>query len=157
MLGSGKSAVGNVLAAELGWAFVEGDDFHPPANVEKMHNGIPLTDEDRAPWLDELARLIDGWRAKDEDAVLACSALKRDYRAQLGFEAGVLYLYLKGTREELTERLRNRRGHFAGLDLLESQLSTLQEPGPDEPAITAPISSSPEAIVESVIAVLQKR
>ena len=155
--GSGKSTIGSLLAARLGWRFVEGDEYHSPANVEKMRAGIPLTDIDRQPWLAKLALLIAGWNGDGEDVVLTCSALKRAYRDQLGLGEGLLYVYLKGTREELEQRLRNRESHFAGVELLNSQLSTLEEPAEDEPAVTVPLSDTPRQIVDRVVDELRVR
>jgi gluconokinase len=145
------------LASRLGWRFVEGDDYHSAANVEKMRHGIPLTDADREPWLDALSGFIEGCLARNEDVVLACSALKRAYREKLGGAPGVFYVYLRGEREELKRRLERRKGHFAGVDLLDSQLNTLEEPGPDEPAMTVRIASSPDEITASIIEALPRR
>jgi carbohydrate kinase (thermoresistant glucokinase family) len=155
--GSGKSTIGLLLASRLGWQFVEGDDYHSPANVKKMRAGIPLTDADREPWLHKLATLIAGWNTAGEDYVLTCSALKRAYRDQLGLGEGLLYVYLEGTREELEKRLRNRESHFAGVELLDSQLATLEEPAHNEPAITVPLSDTPGQIVDRVVDALRAR
>jgi gluconokinase len=152
--GSGKSTIGSLLASRLGWQFIEGDQYHSPASVEKMRAGIPLTDADRQPWLNKLTTLIADWNTADENAVLTCSALKRAYREQLGLGHGIVYVYLKGSRGELEQRLRDRKSHFAGVELLESQLSTLEEPAKDEPAITVALSDTPGQIVDCVVRVL---
>jgi gluconokinase len=127
--GVGKTAVGKRLAEALGWRFLEGDDFHPPANVAKMAAGIPLTDEDRAPWLERLRELIAEVLARGEDVVLACSALKRSYRQLLMVDpTQVRWVYLWAPREVIASRLARRTGHFMPLTLLGSQLETLEVP-----------------------------
>jgi gluconokinase len=146
--GSGKTTVGRLLAAELGWRFYEGDDFHPAANVEKMGRGIPLTDEDRAPWLEALSGVVDRCAAAGEDALLACSALKADYRRRLrGGHPEVVFVYLRGNPALLAERLERRAGHYAKADLLPSQLATLEEP---ENALEVDVSGTPEAIAAEI-------
>ncbi len=145
--GVGKTTVGTQLARELGWQFVDADDFHPPANIEKMARGIPLTDADRAPWLEALHAAIVQWDAEGRNVVLACSALERGYRARLAENADVRFVYLKGTYELIAARLRERHGHFAHEDLLASQFAILEEP---EDAITVDASRSPEEIVAEV-------
>ncbi len=127
--GCGKTSIGKRLAAALGYPFLEGDTFHPPENVERMRRGMPLTDEDRAPWLAALAKEL----ADRESAVLACSALKRKYRDQLITSThGLAFLYLTAPREIITERLAARKGHYMPPDLLASQLAILEPPAADE-------------------------
>lgn len=130
VMGSGKTTVGRRLAELLGWRFVDADTFHPSANVEKLRRGAPLTDQDRAPWLEELRRRIASWVASGEHVVLACSALKREYRRTLldGHREPVRLVYLKGTAEVLGRRLVRRSDHFAAGSLLASQLGALEEP-----------------------------
>jgi gluconokinase len=143
--GSGKTTVGKVLAAELGWSFYEGDDFHSAASVEKMGRGIALTDEDRRPWLAALRALIERCLEKQENAVLACSALKQAYRQVLrGDDAHVVFVYLEAPPELLAARLEHRAGHYAKRDLLPSQLATLEEP---RDAVVVDASAAPEEIV----------
>ena len=126
--GSGKTTVGTMLASQLGWEFADADDYHPAANVEKMRNGIPLTDADREPWLESLRSLIVAWMVAGKSAVLACSALKQAYRDRLMVGASVRVVYLKASRELLRERLLLRRGHYMKEGMLESQIATLEEP-----------------------------
>ena len=150
--GSGKSTVGTRLAQRLGWSFMEGDELHPPANVAKMKHGEPLTDADRAPWLDAVADWIDGWLRAGVGGVITCSALKRAYRTRLAAGRRQLaFVYLAGDRSTLGARMANRRGHFMPPSLLASQLATLEEPGPEEPVIAVDIQQSVEAQVEAVV------
>src|ERR1700690_92277 len=157
--GSGKTTVGALLARKLGWRFVDADDFHPPENKDKISRGIALTDADRAPWLAAMRSAIVEWNASGENVVLACSALKRNYRDEL--RVGRLrFVYLKGDPALLLARLRSRHGHFADEKILASQLETLEAPSGDETGdpelstITIPIDRNPEEIVSSIIAKL---
>jgi gluconokinase len=145
--GSGKTTVGQLLASQLGWEFADGDDYHTAANVEKMRNGIPLTDADRAPWLETLRALIAGWIAAGKNAVLACSALKRADREILRVAPEVQVVYLKGTPQLLRQRLRSRVGHFMTERMLESQLAALEEP---EDAVVVDVDQSPAEIVAKI-------
>ncbi|MBZ5667379.1 MAG: gluconokinase [Acidobacteriia bacterium] len=149
--GAGKTTVGQLLAAQLGWQFVDGDDFHPAANVAKMRNGIPLTDTDRGPWLETLHTRIAGWMASGTNAVLACSALKRAYRERLRIGAEVQVVYLRGTPQLLQRRLHARSGHFMTERMLASQLETLEEP---EHAVVADVDRSPGEIAAEIRAKL---
>ena len=148
--GAGKTTVGKLLAQELGWRFVEGDDFHPAANVEKMRNGIPLTDEDRRPWLTSLRELIERCLAAGENAVLACSALKKKYRSYLRVNEKVKFVYLRGDYELVAGQLRERHGHFMDPQLLRSQFEALEEPEPDEAAIVIELGRSPQELVREI-------
>jgi gluconokinase len=152
--GSGKTTVGRRLADRLAWEFVDGDDFHSPANKQKMGSGIPLTDADRRPWLEALRNVVLAWLQRGSDGVLACSALKRSYREQLRAGEDVRFIHLKGDSAFLEQRLRGRAGHFAGPDLLASQLERLEEPGEAE-AVTIPGTAPPEAIVDQIISSLR--
>jgi gluconokinase len=146
--GAGKTTVGRVLARELGWEFADGDDFHPESNVEKMRWGIPLNEDDRLPWLERLRAHIAKHEVEGRDLVLACSALKRDYRRMLGAGSGsVKFVYLKGSAAQIAERLRERRGHFADEKILAGQFADLEEP---EDAVVADIDATPEEIVKRV-------
>jgi gluconokinase len=127
--GSGKTTVGSQLAADLHWPYYDGDAFHPPANVAKMSQGIALTDDDRQPWLLAIRARIDALRAAGQSAVVGCSALKASYRNALGAGAPeVRFVYLHGDPPLLAERLHHRIGHFMDPALLDSQLTTLEEP-----------------------------
>ena len=130
--GAGKTTVGELLARELGWHFHEADDFHSRANIEKMRRGVPLTDDDRRPWLENLRELIERCVAASENAVLACSALKRVYRKHLRVSAEVKLVFLRGDYALVAEQLRHRRGHFMNPGLLRSQFADLEEPQPEE-------------------------
>jgi gluconokinase len=126
--GSGKTTVGKLLAAKLGWSYYDADDFHSPANVEKMKRGIPLDDADRAPWLAALRELIRDRVASEANGVLACSALKQAYRDGLLLSDAVRLVYLQGSRELIRRRLTQRQGHFMDPKLIDSQFETLEEP-----------------------------
>jgi len=128
--GSGKTSVGRQLAGELGVAFFDGDDFHPQANRAKMARGEPLTDADRGPWLDALAKLLTGLVDRGEGGVLASSALKERYRARLAVSPAVTLVQLEVPRDELARRLAARRDHFFTPALLDTQLAALEAPGP---------------------------
>jgi gluconokinase len=147
VVGAGKTTVGQLLAHELKWEFADADDYHPASNVEKIRHGIPLTDEDRAPWLQLLRGTIVQWIAECRSAVLACSALKRGYRETLHAGPEVRFVYLRGTASLIAERLRSRHGHFANEQILASQLDDLEEPAD---AITVSIAASPEEIVRDI-------
>jgi gluconokinase len=152
--GSGKTTVGRLLARDLGWPFYDGDDFHPQANIDKMRQGIPLTDADRDSWLTALRRQIDNLIGNHQSAVLACSALKQAYRDRLrGDWPEVRFIYLKGDYALIRRRLRKRRGHFMKADLLTSQFATLEEP---QGVPTVDIAQTPEAIVECIKQALGK-
>jgi carbohydrate kinase (thermoresistant glucokinase family) len=156
--GSGKTTVAEGLARREGWRLVEGDDFHPPANVAKMHSGTPLDDEDRWPWLQAIAREIDAMRARGESAVVASSALKRAYRDILvGDRPDVVLVYLKGSKDLIARRMAARKGHFMPPALLDSQFATLEEPGDDEHPIAVSIEPPPDAIVDDVMRQLKDR
>ena len=146
--GSGKTTVGRMLAEQLGWAFVEGDDLHSRANVEKMRRGEPLTDADRLPWLQALRASIDALAAAGRSAVVTCSALHQSYRDLLANgRPEVRFVWLTAPPEVLRDRLEHRHGHFMPPSLLESQLETLEAPT-DVPAID--VRPAPSAIVAAI-------
>ena len=146
--------IGKLLAEGLGWRFLEADDFHPRANIDKMRRGIPLTDEDRSPWLDSLREQIGKFVEARQDAVLACSALKRVYRERLRVSDDVKFVFLRGDYALIEQQLRRRRGHFMNPALLQSQFADLEEPEPDEDAITIELGRAPEELVEEIKAKL---
>ncbi|MEM5364526.1 gluconokinase [Paraburkholderia azotifigens] len=155
--GAGKTRIGELLAERLKCTFTDGDAFHSAANKEKMHNGIPLTDDDRWPWLRAIRAAIEEKQRAGETAVFTCSSLKRSYRDVLrDGDRDVCFVYLKGTREVLQQRLQTRTGHFFDPSLLQSQLDTLEEPGEDE-AITVSIELTPEQIVDEALAKIEVR
>jgi gluconokinase len=153
--GSGKSTIGALLAARLHWEFEDGDWLHPAANVDKMHKGIPLTDEDRWPWLRAIAAWIDDVRRSGGHAVVACSALKRRYRDLLiGERKDVRLVYLRGDEPLLARRIATRHEHFMPPALLHSQFEALEEPGPDENPIIVSVDAQPREIVARILAAL---
>jgi gluconokinase len=156
--GSGKTTVADGVARRNGWQLVEGDKLHPPANVAKMQSGTPLTDADRWPWLEAIAREIDAIRARGESAVVASSALKRAYRDILiGQRPDVVLVYLNGSKDLIAERMAARKNHFMPPTLLDSQFAALEEPGDDEHPIVVSIEPPPDAIVDAVVRKLKER
>ncbi|WP_296652113.1 gluconokinase [Paraburkholderia sp.] len=155
--GAGKTRIGELLAERLHCGFTDGDAFHSAANKKKMHDGIPLTDDDRWPWLRTIRAAIDEKQRAHETAVFTCSSLKRSYRDILrGADRDVCFVYLKGTFEVLHARLGARTGHFFDPSLLQSQLDTLEEPGAEE-AIVVNVELAPEQIVDEVMKQLATR
>ncbi len=151
-MGCGKTTIGELLSARLGWPFYDGDDFHPRANVEKMRAGIPLNDEDRRVWLEELRVGIEGWLKKGEDTLLACSALKQSYRNILGVnQTTVVTVYLKGSYELLRGRIERRRHPYMNKGLLASQFEALEEP---KDGIMIDVSGTPEDAAQDIIEAL---
>jgi len=154
--GSGKTTIGTQLALALRWDFEDADWFHPSRNIDKMHAGIPLTDEDRAPWLIAIADFIDRARVAGQHAVVTCSALKRRYRAVIvGNRPDVRLIYLKGDMELIARRIATRHEHFMPASLLQSQFDALEEPGPDENAIVVSIAPRPREIVAAILDALK--
>jgi gluconokinase len=154
--GSGKSTVGALLASRLRWEFEDADWFHPAANVDKMHRGIPLTDEDRGPWLAAIAGWIDNTRRAGRHAVIACSALKRPYRdVMVGRRVDVRLVYLKGDETLIARRIATRHEHFMPQSLLHSQFDALEEPGADENPVVISIEPEPREIVAQILSALR--
>ena len=145
--GAGKSTIGKLLAGALGWAFYEGDEFHPETNINKMKSGIPLTDADREDWLAALENLERRLEKERRNAVITCSALKQAYRDRLLNSKAVLLVFLKGPYDLILKRMHERRGHYMKADLLESQFETLEEPSG---VLTVEISQSPQVIVREI-------
>lgn len=151
--GSGKTTVGTLVAARLGWPFTDGDLLHPAANIAKMAAGVPLTDEDRRPWLLAVGRWMDGQIARQESGLIACSALKRRYRDQLLVPRPAARMaFLEIGQDVAARRLAGRSGHFFKPGMLGSQFADLELPGPDERAVTViPVCSSPDQTAGEVI------
>lgn len=154
--GCGKSTVGTLLAKALHWPFADADLFHSPANVAKMRAGVPLTDQDRAPWLRACINWIDARVKAGESGVLACSALKRSYRdTLLSGHPTAIVIFLAVSKEELTDRLTSRSAHFFPVQLMESQLDIMEPPEPDEKQVrTVVAEGSPGQTVSKIIAML---
>lgn len=146
--GAGKTTVGSSLAAELGWSFHDGDDFHPAENVSKMTGGRTLDDSDRLPWLRRIRAFIERRLEAGEPAVIACSALKRSYRELLMVDPRVALVHLRGDYELIAERLARRRGHFMPSGLLDSQFEALEEPAS---ALVLDVSAAPADLVRAIV------
>jgi gluconokinase len=147
--GSGKTTIGKVLARELSWTFLDADDYHPAANIEKMRRGIPLNDDDRRPWLQVLRQRVDEACDRGENMILACSALKHAYQEYLERDVPecVHYVYLYGSEDLIRQRLAARKGHFMNSGLLHSQFETLEPP---EDAIRVDVTPAPEVIAAEI-------
>ena len=156
--GSGKSTIGAALARRFGWVYAEADEFHPAANIEKMSAGIPLTDEDRAPWLAKIAAYIADVCARGEHAIVSCSALKRAYRQTLvgDLSAHVRVVLLNGDEGQIAARLQSRHGHFMPPSLLKSQLATLELPSDESDAIVVPVGGTVGESVDRVATALAR-
>jgi gluconokinase len=156
--GSGKTSIAIKIAEAIGLRFVEGDRLHPASNVEKMSHGIPLTDEDRMPWLDLIGERMKASLAVNEGIVVSCSALKRIYRDRLRTAAGgnLFFVYLHGSKELLTRRMGEREGHFMPVSLLESQLATLEVPTGEPGVVTVDIDDTIDGIAAAALRDLGK-
>ena len=155
---SGKTSVGTVVASRLNWTFIEGDDLHPPANITKMASGVPLTDEDRWPWLDSIADRMREIDKAGESAVVACSALRQAYRDRLRRSgADLCFLHLTGDVSLIRQRMQNRSGHFMPAGLLDSQLATLEPAGVDEALYEVDITRNVGDLAEAAIKYLTSR
>jgi len=150
--GSGKTTVAGLLAGQLGWELGDADDWHPPANVRKMHGGTPLEDDDRWPWLRSIAAWIDATRSTGRHGVLACSALKRSYRDVLiGSRPDVQLVYLRGDEGLIQERQAARHNHYMPASLVHSQFEALEEPGPDERPIVVDVRPPAREVARAVL------
>ena len=148
--GAGKTTVGKLLAQKLVWQFYDADSFHSAANIEKMKNGIPLTDEDRQPWLERLRQRIQQCLDASENCILACSALKRAYRDHLRVNEQVKLVFLRASRARISEHLQQRRGHFMNPALLDSQFKDLEEPKPEEDICVIDIEGTADDVAELI-------
>jgi gluconokinase len=145
--GSGKTTIGQMLSAQLNWPFVDGDSLHSPANIAKMAAGIPLTDDDRAPWLQSIHAVMEGWRIQQKNGIIASSALKEKYRKVLLTSPETKLVYLRGTYDLIYSRMQHRPGHYMKAEMLQSQFASLEEP---KDAIVIDIGSAPEVIVSTI-------
>ncbi len=154
--GCGKTSIGGAFAAAIGADFIDGDSLHPPANLAKMSRGEALDDEDRRPWLAEVAATL---HKAETPTVIGCSALKRRYRDWIRAGAGqaVVFLHLTGSREVIAARMAAREGHFMPLTLLDSQFAALEPPAPDEDAVTVDVDQAPDRIVAALLRATQDR
>ena len=153
--GCGKTTIGTQIALRLHWGFEDGDWFHPASNIEKMHAGLPLTDEDRWPWLNAIAAWVDETRRRHGHAIVACSALKRRYRSIIvGDRPDVRLVYLRGDMALIARRIAARHEHFMPPELLKSQFDALEEPAADEQPITVSVAPPPREIVARILAEL---
>jgi len=150
--GAGKTTVGELLAARLRWIFLDADSFHPPANIEKMKHGIPLTDEDRWPWLQKIHSELARLASEGQNVVVGCSALKQSYRDKLFAGLDFRIVYLRGTYEEMKHHIETRRGHFAGEAILAGQFADLEEP---KDALILDVARTPQQLVDDATRGLQ--
>jgi gluconokinase len=154
--GAGKSSIALILAAQLGWDLAEGDDLHPASNVAKMSAGTPLTDEDRWPWLEQVAAWIQEHTATGMPGIITCSALKRAYRDKLSGD-NVVFAHLTASKEVIGERLAARLEHFMPASLLDSQFAALEPPDADESAVSIPVGRAPSEVAAEIIRRLSLR
>ncbi len=153
--GCGKSSIGKALASRFSGTYLEGDDLHPAANIELMSAGTPLTDKDRWPWLENVAKAM---AVKKGVVFTGCSALKKSYRSFLIEKAGeqIFFIHLAGTKQLIADRMSKRSGHFMPVKLLDSQFATLEPPGPSETALTTDISETPDKILQHIVLSLEQ-
>lgn len=150
--GAGKTTVGSILAGRLGWRFEEGDALHPQANIEKMTAGHALTDGDRAPWLESVARWVEQCLDSGTNGIITCSALRRSYRDVINRRGnGAVFVFLSGSRATIAPRVAARQDHFMPAALLGSQYADLESPGPGEPAVTVDVGPPPTVIAQGIL------
>ncbi|GAB7219177.1 gluconokinase [Vibrio comitans] len=156
---SGKSTIGAQLAQKLGYKFIDGDDLHPRANIQKMASGMPLDDDDRTPWLERIRDAAYSLESKNEHGIIVCSALKKKYRAQIREGNGnVTFLFLDGSMDLIMERMKQRKGHFMKLNMVTSQFEALERPDAEPKTIVVNIDCSITEVVErSAVAITEKR
>ncbi|MBS4074286.1 gluconokinase [Ameyamaea chiangmaiensis] len=150
--GSGKSTLAGELSFALRWPLVEGDSLHPQANILKMSTGVPLTDADRQPWLEDIGRVVRDWIDSDTCGVITCSSLKRRYRDTIsGGNTRVCFVYVKGAQADIAPRLNRRTGHFMPSTMLDSQFAALEEPGEDECVLSVDVRASRDSLTKATL------
>lgn len=154
--GCGKSTVGAMIANEIGATFIDGDDLHPRANIEKMQSGNPLNDEDRKPWLERISDVFFSIARRNKSCVIACSALKKSYRDEIRKSGDIIFIHLHGSKELIKQRMSKRSGHYMKDNMIDSQFSTLEFPNDEDKVINIEITPPVGEIVEIALSKLEK-